>query len=261
MGHFVVEAGHSGIEVTPTHFRKCEIVARHAVARVGLPAIVKPISETGSTGVTLVETETVAIQALRNLLGATADVRGRRIHPGALLMSYIAGDEFSVEIFDSRVFGVRRKHLGALPHFVEIGHDAPAIMSPQLRPQMVDEALRATEVPGHRRGPAHVELRAHQGCVTIIEVNPRPAGGSIPSVFLHATGFDPVLAVLRSLLGMPPEAPTAGAYGSIRFIVPEHEGHFQIHQNCERLVGRSAHRIRFISALPTEFRRYNDFRD
>ncbi|WFU39919.1 ATP-grasp domain-containing protein [Bradyrhizobium sp. CB82] len=180
----------------------CDI--RNAITRIGLPAVVKPISGTGSVGVTLVETETDAIQALRNLLGTTTDVRGRPIQSGALIMSYIAGDEFSVEILDSRVIGVTRKHLGNLPHFVEIGHDAPAMMSPQLRAQIVCEALRAIAVLRHARGPAHVELRVHQGSITIIEVNPRLAGGSIPTLFRHATGFDLVLAFLCSLLGVPP---------------------------------------------------------
>ncbi|TWB86808.1 biotin carboxylase [Bradyrhizobium macuxiense] len=238
----------------------CDI--RNALTRVGLPAVVKPISGTGSVGVTLVETETDAIQALRNLLGTTTDVRGRPIQSGALIMSYIAGDEFSVEILDSCVIGVTRKHLGSLPHFVEIGHDAPAILSPQLRAQIAHEALHAIGVLGHARGPAHVELRAHKGFVTIIEVNPRLAGGSIPSLFRHATGFDPIVAVLRSLLGMPSATPGAGAHGSIRFILPEREGLFDLPQSRERLVDRfGLAEFALYRTLPIEFRPYNDFRD
>ncbi|MBT1517470.1 ATP-grasp domain-containing protein [Bradyrhizobium sp. SRL28] len=238
----------------------CDI--RSAIAQVGLPAVVKPISGTGSIGVALVETETDAIKALRHLLGTTTDVRGRPTQSGALLMSYIAGTEFSVEILDSRVFGVTRKHLGALPHFVEIGHDAPATLSPRLRAQVVHEALRAIEALGHTRGPAHVEVRANQGCVTIIEVNPRLAGGSIPSLFRHVTGLDPVLEYLRSLLGMPTGTPTAGAHGSIRFIVPEREGSFDLPKNVERLVDRfGLAEFALYRALPTEFTRCNDFRD
>lgn len=238
----------------------CDI--RIAITQVGLPAVVKPISGTGSVGVTMVKTETDAIHALRNLLGTTTDMRGRPIQPRALLMSYVAGDEFSVEILDSRVLGVTRKHLGALPHFVEIGHDTPAVMSPQMRVRMVHEAIQAINVLGQARGPAHVELRANQGSVTIIEVNPRLAGGSIPALFHHVTGFDPVLAVLRSLLGEPFATPTASAHGSIRFIVPEREGSFDLPQKRERLVDRfGLVELALYHALPTEFRRYNDFRD
>lgn len=238
----------------------CDI--RNAIARIGLPAVAKPISGTGSIGVTLVETETSAIQALRNLLGRTTDVRGRPLQSRALLMSYIAGDEFSVEILDNSVIGVTRKYLGALPHFVETGHDAPATMSSQLRAQIVHKAIRATESLGHARGPAHVELRAHQGDVTVIEVNPRLAGGSIPSLFRHATGFDPVLAVLRSLLGLPFVSPTADAHGSIRYILPEREGYFDLPSNHERIVERfGLAEFALYRTLPTEFRRCNDFRD
>ncbi|MES5486061.1 ATP-grasp domain-containing protein [Bradyrhizobium sp. INPA03-11B] len=238
----------------------CDI--RDAITQVGLPAVAKPISGTGSVGVTLVETENDAIQALRSLLRTRTDVNGRPTQSGALLMPYIAGNEYSVEILDGQIIGLTRKYLGALPYFVEIGHDVPAIMSPQLRVQLVHAALHAVEVLGHVRGPAHVELRAHQGCVTIIEVNPRLAGGSIPSLFRHATGFDPVLAVLRSLLGTTFATPIGGAHGSIRFIVPEREGPFRVPRNHERLVDRlGLAELTLYHTLPIEFRRRNDFRD
>ncbi|MCC8962426.1 ATP-grasp domain-containing protein [Bradyrhizobium sp. Pear76] len=256
----VLRAAGICVPYSATVVADCDI--REAITRVGLPAVVKPISGTGSVGVSLVESETDAIQALRNLLSTTTDVRGRSIQSGALLMSYVAGDEFSVEILDSRVIGVTRKHLGALPHFVEIGHDAPAIISPQLQAQIVNKALRAIDILGHARGAAHVELRIHQSCITIIEVNPRLAGGSIPSLFRHATGFNPVLAVLRSLLGMPSTAPASGAHGSIRFIMPKCEGTFDIPQAGERLVDRfGLAEFALYRTLPTEFSRCNDFRD
>lgn len=238
----------------------CDI--RSAIAQVGFPAVVKPISGTGSIGVTLVETEAEAIEALRNLLRTTNDVRGRPSQAGALLMSYVAGDEYSVEILDRQIIGVTRKHLGRLPHFVETGHDAPAIMSPALRAQIVNEALHAIEVLGHTHGPAHVELRAHEECITIIEVNPRLAGGSIPSLFRYATGFDPVLAVLRSLLAMPSAPLAEGTHGSIRFIVPEREGSFTLPRNCDPFVDLfGLAEFALYHTLPIQFRRCNDFRD
>lgn len=252
----------AGIGVPHSAIVGAESDIRNAISQVGLPAVAKPISGTGSIGVSLVQTESEAIQALRNLLGTTIDARGRPIQSGALLMSYVSGDEFSVEVLDSRAFCLTRKHLGALPHFVEIGHDAPAVVSPRLRAQAVHEALHAVNVLGHLRGPAHVELRIHQGRVTIIEVNPRLAGGSIPSLLRHAIGFDPVLAVLRSLLGMPFATPILGGYGSIRFIVPLREGPFDLTQSRERLV--DCFRLAELSlyrTLPIEFRQYNDFRD
>ncbi|MDA9536989.1 hypothetical protein ACM41_12140 [Bradyrhizobium sp. CCBAU 21362] len=234
----------------------------NAIARVGLPAVAKPISGTGSIGVRLVETENDAIQALGGLLGTTTDFRGRVIQCGALLMSYIVGDEFSVEILDGRVIGVTRKHLGPLPNFVEIGHDMPAMISRHLRAQIVRSALRAIKALGHVRGPAHVELRADLRRVTIIEVNPRLAGGSIPSLFRHASGFDPIRAVLLSLLGMPFGSPTTSAHGSIRFIVPEHEGRFDFPHNGDRLMDQFAlAEFKLYRTLPTDFSRCNDFRD
>ncbi|MET4359251.1 biotin carboxylase [Bradyrhizobium sp. RT9b] len=249
-----------GVPDSATVGADCDI--RNAITQVGLPAVAKPISGTGSIGVSLVETETDAIAALRELLQCTNDVRGRSMQPDALLMSYIAGEEYSVEILDSQIIGVTRKHLGALPHFVEIGHDSPAPISSQFRTRIEREALRAIKALGHVHGPAHVELRLHHGCVTIIEVNPRLAGGSIPSLFRHTTGFDPVLAVLRSLLGMPWRPPAEGNHGSIRFIVPGREGSFALPQNCERVVDRfKLAELVLYHTLPMQFRRRFDFRD
>ncbi|WP_271619403.1 ATP-grasp domain-containing protein [Bradyrhizobium sp. CCBAU 51745] len=248
-----------GVPHSATVRAECDI--SHAIKKIGLPAVAKPISGTGSIGVTFVDTETSAADALRKLLGTTNDVRGRPIQPGALLMSYVAGEEYSVEVLDSKIIGVTRKHLGPLPHFVEIGHDIPAPMLSRLRVKIEDEALRAIQVLRHVKGPAHVELRVGEDCVTIIEVNPRLAGGSIPTLFRYTTGFDPVLAVLRSLLGMSSLPLRGGAHGSIRFIVPAREGPFALPQ-CEHLVDRfGLAEFVLYHTPPIEFRRRNDFRD
>ncbi|WP_407193069.1 ATP-grasp domain-containing protein [Bradyrhizobium sp. STM 3566] len=249
-----------GVPYSATVRAECDI--GNAIKQIGLPAVAKPISGTGSIGVTLADTESGASDALRKLLRTTNDMRGRPIQPGALLMSYVAGEEYSVEILDSKILGVTRKHLGPLPHFVEIGHDIPASISPRLRVKIENEALRAIQVLGHVKGPAHVELRVGEDCVTIIEVNPRLAGGSIPTLFRYTTGFDPVLAVLRALLGMSSPALTGDAHGSIRFIVPERDGFFGLPPNCEQLVDRfGLTEFVLYQTPPLQFRRCNDFRD
>ncbi|MCK1526232.1 ATP-grasp domain-containing protein [Bradyrhizobium sp. 182] len=243
------------------------VVRRHcdigdAIARAGLPAVVKPVSGTGSNGVSLVRTTTEAIQAVRKLLETTTDLRGRPTPCGALLMSYVAGAEFSVEILDKHVLGVTRKHLGSLPHFVEIGHDVPAIISHQLRMKIVQSAVGALEVLGHTRGPAHVELRAERDRVTIIEVNPRLAGGSIPSLLRYVSGFDAVRAVLLSLLGKRAAGPTVGTHGSIRFIIPARDGQFYLPPDADGLVERfRLAEFTWYRTLPIDFRRCDDFRD
>ncbi|QOZ11812.1 ATP-grasp domain-containing protein [Bradyrhizobium sp. CCBAU 51765] len=252
----------AGISVPSSAKVRTECDIGDAIKKIGLPAVTKPISGTGSIGVTLADTETGASDALRKLLRTTNDMRGRPIQPSALLMSYVAGKEYSVEILDSKIIGVTRKHLGPLPHFVEIGHDIPAPISSRLRVKIENEALRAIQVLGHLKGPAHVELRVCDDCVTIIEVNPRLAGGSIPTLFRYTTGFDPVLAVLRSLLGMSLAALTEGAHGSIRFIVPERDGSFALPPDCEQLVERvGLTEFVLYQTPPLQFRRCNDFRD
>ncbi|MCK1536176.1 ATP-grasp domain-containing protein [Bradyrhizobium sp. 176] len=249
-----------GVPYSATVRAECDI--SNAIKQIGLPAVAKPISGTGSIGVVFLDTEADATHALRRLLGRTKDVRGRPIQPGALLMSYVAGEEYSVEVLDSNIIGITRKHLGPLPHFVEIGHDIPAAISSSLRVKIENEVLRAVRVLGHVKGPAHVELRVGEDHVTIIEVNPRLAGGSIPTLFRYTTGFDPVLAVLRSLLGMSSPALIGDASGSIRFIVPERDGFFALPPNCEQLVDRfGLTEFVLYQTPPLQFRRCDDFRD
>jgi biotin carboxylase len=237
-------------------------VAR-AVAHVGLPAVIKPVSGTGSIGVSLARTETEVIAALQQLFAVTVNARGQAVDSRALLMSYVKGDEFSVEVLDGAIIGVTKKHLGALPHFVEIGHDFPAPISPILRQRVVRIATRAITAVGLARGPAHVELRVTPETEIIIEVNPRLAGGSIPNLIRHAIGVDPVLAVLASARGGRSNlAPAKQAYGSLRFIVPRTDGLFQPSVALHAL----ATQFRLAEAtlyhpMPIDFRRGNDFRD
>ena len=254
----------AGVGVPPRSITVSTLAdAPRAIVQVGLPAVIKPISGTGSIGVSLAENEAEVITALEALLTVTFNPRGQAVAPRALLMSYVQGDEFSVEILDDTVIGVTKKHLGALPHFVEIGHDFPAPIAAGLRERIEREAIRAIRALGLARGPAHVELRVTPNAVIIIEVNPRLAGGSIPSLIRHAIGLDPVAAVLESARrGGHRVVPAKMLHGSLRFIVPRVDGHF--HPSCG--LAETINRFALDEAvlyrpLPVDFRRTNDFRD
>ena len=82
--------------------------AKQAIAQIGCPAVVKPVDGTGSVGVSLVTTEAEALEAITNLLAVTLNTRGQPVTPQVLLMSYVHGDEFSVEILDGAVIGITR---------------------------------------------------------------------------------------------------------------------------------------------------------
>jgi biotin carboxylase len=138
----------------------------------------------------------------------------------------VPGPEFSVEIIDGKPVGVTRKHLGRAPYFVETGHDFPAPLPSGDATALCEAAVLAVHAVGHLTGPAHVELRVPPGgAPTVIEINPRLAGGLIPRLVRHATGRDLVDEVVAGAAGLPvAEAPAAGWFASIRFLLPARQG-------------------------------------
>lgn len=189
-----------------------------AARRIGLPVVVKPIAGSGSLATRMcLAWDEVAVAAVEALgagpLGA------------ALVEEYLPGVEYSVEAFDGEVVGICRKHLGAEPHFVEVGHDFPAPLDPTVRADLATTAKAALQALGLGWGPAHVELRDDGTGARIIEVNPRLAGGMIPRMVAAATGIDLVHDTVARVIGaaLPRRARAAGA-ASIRFLVADGPG-------------------------------------
>jgi biotin carboxylase len=185
-----------------------------AAREIGFPVVVKPVDGSGSVGVrACADEDEVKVHAAPLFATGGADTR-------LLVESFVAGDEFSVEVFSGRVIGITRKHLGRPPFFVEAGHDYPAAASPEVERTLVDTTLRATELLGLGWGPLHWEMRiAADGRAVPMEVNPRLAGGFIPELVRHAQGIDLIRETLRLVVGEAPEpAPARHRYASIRFL-------------------------------------------
>ncbi|MGW3960841.1 ATP-grasp domain-containing protein [Amycolatopsis sp. NPDC005003] len=196
--------------------------AEHAAHRLGGPVVVKPVSGSGSAGVRRCANPGAA------RWWATRILTDGRSFPAARLLveREVPGPEFSVEILDGKPAGVTRKHVGEPPYFVETGHDHPAPLPAGEIVALHEVAARAVQAVGHSVGPAHVELRVPPGGEpTVIEINPRLAGGLIPRLVRHATGRDLVDEVVAGAVALPvPGSPPAGRFASIRFLVPPRRG-------------------------------------
>ena len=192
--------------------------AVQAAIGIGLPVVLKPIAGSGSVGVRLCATMAEVAAHARALL---ANPSG-----GALLVEEaVRGDEYSVEIFHDAVIGVTRKHLGALPHFVEMGHDFPAPLATDAADRIADFALAATRALGLTWGPLHVELRLGEDGPHLMEVNPRLAGGFIPELVRQATGIDLIRATVELVVGRTPDVVrTRREHAAIRFLTPSDDG-------------------------------------
>lgn len=230
--------------------------AVQAADTIGLPVVLKPVAGSGSVGVRLCTTlAEVAAHALDLLAGGTG---------GAFLVEEsVRGDEYSVEVFHDAVIGVTRKHLGPLPHFVEMGHDFPAPLRPDETERIAGFALAATRALGLTWGPLHVELRLGANGPHVMEVNPRLAGGFIPELVRHATGIDLIRATVQLVVGRIPDvAATRREHAAIRFLTPRKDGLWFATEGMDAARGAPFLRdLRLYRPSPLLIARRGDFQD
>lgn len=208
--------------------------AAAAAREIGFPVILKPVDGTGSMGVRACADGAEAASHAALLFAAGGE--GARV----LVESFVAGDEYSVEMFSGRVIGITRKHLGAPPFFVEAGHDYPADVSAEVAAALTDSATRGTELLGLGWGPLHWELRIDgEGRGVPMEVNPRLAGGFIPELVRHAQGIDLIRETLRLVVGREPGLVQAHRrHASIRFLFSPGAGRLAAIEGMSDALGR-----------------------
>jgi biotin carboxylase len=215
----------SGVAVPANAWAGTPEEAAEAAAAIGFPVVVKPADGTGSRGVRLCcDPAEVHVHAA-GLLARCLDERGQPTIPAVLVEEHVVGPEVSVETFGTEVIGITAKHLGRLPSFVECGHDFPADLPAPATVAAAGAAVAALDALGLGFGPAHTEIRLGGRGPVVIEVNPRLAGGRIPTLVRLATGLDLVGATIDAVIGDPRPLPPIGVgYASIRFLVPPRAG-------------------------------------
>jgi argininosuccinate lyase len=250
-----------------------EVSSRAALEQLGptlrFPVVVKPVSGSGSVGVRLVSDRTDLLNVGGALLAETRNQRGIPIASEILVQQYVPGEEYSVEVFsiDGRdhVLGCTKKHLGRAPFFIEMGHDFPARCSPSIEEAIRSEALRALSAVGYRSGPSHVECRlGSNGRVSIIEVNPRLAGGMIPRAMEMATGIDVMGRLIDYFAGRTVDlTPAHHRRAAIRFFVAERPGTIEAFHSPVRQPWTNGVDASFVPiyALGTRVEPKGDFRD
>jgi len=229
-----------------------------AAREIGFPVVVKPVDGSGSVGVRACADPAEAGSHATLLFASGGE--GARV----LVESFVAGDEFSVEVFSGRVVGITRKHLGDPPFFVEAGHDYPADVPDEAAAALVDSATRGTALLGLGWGPLHWELRIdREGRAVPMEVNPRLAGGFIPELVRHAQGIDLIRETLRLVVGREPGlVPAHQRYASIRFLFAPRAGRLAAIEGMSDALGM--HDVMDVSAYRhagDELSVHGDFRD
>jgi cysteine synthase A len=200
-----------------------------AISAVGLPCVVKPVGESGSHDVLWCGDAATAAAHAGKVLAVTRNVRGQATARTVLVEEYVAGPEFSAEMFcvdgEAVCVGVTQRTVSALPHFVETGHLFPAVLTETETREIAEVARRALAAVGFARGAAHVELKSTEHGPVVVEINARPAGGMIPELVRLATGIDLIDQQVRSAAGRPVSlrASRSGQAG-IRFLTAAQPG-------------------------------------
>lgn len=248
----------AGVRVPPTHIIAKGSPAPRYVPQEG-PWILKPCRGSGSIDVRVLESSA----DIEGFLMSCSDLGKDRW----LLQRFIEGPEFSVELAVDKhgisCLGVVEKRIGDPPARVEVAHLFPPKISSQLREQLIQTAITATNALGFDFGFVHVELIANADGLNLIEVNPRMGGGGLPFMITAATGRDMLEDWLTlHLTGRRPDGMCAPVLQSaaIAFRSAENEGFLRdIHSPAERV--EQIIRVEILRKQGQDIRLNGDFRD
>ncbi|MBP0938138.1 pyridoxal-phosphate dependent enzyme [Streptomyces sp. KCTC 0041BP] len=210
-----------------------------AAAKVGLPCVVKPVDDSGSTNVLCCTSAEEVSAHVTHILARTVNARGLPTAGAALVEELADGPEYSVEMFSvegrHHCVGITAKSVTGTPYFVEHQHLFPAPVPPAVAEELARTARAALTAAGVRSGPTHTELRLVADGPVIIEVNPRLAGGMIPEMIRLATGTGLLEQQVRAATGQEPLLePEFARQGGIRFLIAERAGRVLAIEGADR---------------------------
>lgn len=215
--------------LSPVRHRVCAGPAEAGAFMAGLgggPIVLKPTAGGLSEGVYLVTEES---QIAERWTWTTRWTDGP-----VLAEEYLDGPEYSVESLSQggkhEIVMVTEKLTTGAPGFVELGHQQPARLAPDVREAIDALVLRFLDLIGQRTGPVHTELRVTAAGPRLIEAQTRAGGDQIWELTELVTGVDVISETLTGLLGLPAPARTPRAQAAaIRFLAFEHTTVGEVH--------------------------------
>ncbi|ACZ86589.1 ATP-grasp domain-containing protein [Streptosporangium roseum] len=191
-----------------------------ALRSVGVPAVVKPVSGSGSRDTYPVSDVPAGSALLRELLAdrpGTAYIVEEQLSGDTSVAGPAWGDYVSVETL---VTGGHPRPLavtGRLPleaPYRETGFFVPATLRPETVSAAAELAHRAIRALGVTSGLVHTELKLTATGPRVIEVNGR-LGGFVAPLLRRAAGVDPVRLALAAALGTA--TPRTLSYSCVAF--------------------------------------------
>lgn len=184
--------------------------------------IVKPVDSSGSRGIVKV----MNVFDKEAILNAY-DYSLRFSNTGDILVEeYMVGPEVSVETISidgtCHVIQITDKVTTGSPHFVEIGHSQPTLLSKEISRVISEITIAANQAIGIDNGPSHTEIIVTNEGPKIVEIGARLGGDNISTHLVPlSTGINIVEACIKIAIGEKPDIDKKWNMGSaIRYFHP-----------------------------------------
>lgn len=179
------------------------------------PFVLKPITGSAKKGVLYVDYDTEISYDPDNADSYMAE-------------QYISGQEYSIETISfrskHRIVQVTEKVSSGAPHFVELEHHQPGVISETVRKKIFKLIPEILDTVGFENGAAHIEVKVdNDDNLYLIEINPRGGGDSISNIMVGlSTDFDYLRAMIEVSMGtfVPQEIHNV-AYSGIYFLTAQ----------------------------------------
>lgn len=200
------------------------------------PVIVKPTSEGGKKGITVVGNEAGLKEAFDYAKAQSG------INPILVEEFLEGGQEYSVESlsFNGKhyIVQVTEKISSGPPHCVELGHRQPASISFDLRRKVESAIIEGLNAIGLDNSTCHTEIKIIEGQIYLIEFNARPGGDHIAwPLTLLSTGYDYINGAIQIALGLfhgVEKSKLTNHFAGVLFITKQTEYLKPLFDNCER---------------------------
>lgn len=185
--------------------RKEFIEALQRLQAEGKRCIAKPADNSGSRGVTLLkEYQPETIEKSYEY------VKQYSRNGDVIVEEYMEGKEVSVETLSvdgvCHVIQITDKLTNGVPHFVEMGHNQPSVLDPDIKREIERTACMAVHAVGIENGPSHTEIKVTPQGPKVVELGARLGGDNITTHLIPmSTGIDLVKCCIKIALGEKPD--------------------------------------------------------
>jgi carbamoylphosphate synthase large subunit len=171
------------------------------------PAVIKPISASGSKGIFIVQNKEEAIQALQQLIDLSKDKDDSwlytRYGEKYIMEEYIGGQEVSVEGFvyegECYIAGITDKKT-TYPWCIEYRHIFPALLTNNVKLAIETATKKVVKALNLDYCPIHLEAKWVNNEFKLIEIAARTGGDLIHShLIAHSLGFDWLEMIIDSI--------------------------------------------------------------